>query len=143
MGAAPMPFWRCYYHLIWATKNRAAWIMPPIETVILRTIESNSRKLDSQILAVNTVADHIHAAVCIPPKLAVAAWVKHMKGTCTRDVNAQFPSLETAFGWQQSYGVLTFGAKNQRFVIDYIQRQKEHHAGNTLEPYLEQIDDEN
>jgi putative transposase len=92
---------------------------------------------------VNTVADHIHIAACIPPKLSIAEWVKSLKGASTRAVNDQLPDLEIAFGWQQSYGVLTFGAKNSKFVIEYIEHQKEHHAKGTLEAYLEQIDDEN
>jgi putative transposase len=92
---------------------------------------------------VNTVADHIHVATCIPPKLAIAEWVKRMKGTSTRHVNDQFSDLETAFGWQESYGVLTFGAKNSNFVVNYVERPKGHHTNGTLEAYLEQIDDEN
>ena len=136
-----MPFWRCYYHVIWATKNRAAWITLEIETVILSSIREKALELESPILAINSVADHIHIAACVPPKLSIAEWVKHMKGVSTRDVNARFPNLDTAFGWQQGYGVLTFGAKNQQMVIDYIERQKEHHANQNLHSYLEQIDD--
>ena len=137
-----MPFWRCYYHLIWATKNRAPFITPKIEQLIFDTIREKSHTLDSSVLAINTVTDHLHIAACIPPKYSIAEWVKQVKGVSTRDINAQFPDLETSFAWQQSYGVLTFGAKNLNFVVAYVERQKEHHANETLEPYLEQIDDE-
>ncbi|MEO8392118.1 MAG: IS200/IS605 family transposase [Chloroflexota bacterium] len=137
-----MAFWRCYYHIIWATKNRSLWITPQIERVIFATIREKASELETEILAINSVSDHIHAAVCIPPKLSVAEWVKQMKGTSTRDINRQFPDLETSFSWQQSYGVLTFGAKHSKFVVNYVESQKEHHANQTLEPYLEQIDDD-
>lgn len=137
-----MRFWRCYYHVIWATKNRAAWITPRIERVIIDTIQQKALALASPILAINTVSDHLHIATCIPPKVAIAEWVKQMKGTSTRTVNEQFPDLESAFSWQTSYGVLTFGVKNLDFVESYITRQKEHHANSTLEMYLEQIEDE-
>jgi putative transposase len=79
--------------------------------------------------------------VCIPPKVAVAEWVRHVKGFATREVNNVFPHVTNYFGWQTSYGVLTFGVKNQEFVIGYIARQKEHHANNRLEPYLERMDE--
>lgn len=138
-----MPFWRCYYHLIWATKQRAPLITPQVEPVIYGVIRAKAHELESPILAMNSVVDHIHIAACIPPKLAVAEWVKHIKGASTRDINARLPNLELPFSWQPSYGALTFGARNQQFVIDYVNRQKEHHANETLEPYLEQIDDEN
>jgi putative transposase len=138
-----MPFWRCYYHLIWATKNRAAWISPQVESAIIAAVREKANTLESPILAANTVADHMHIAVSVPPKLAIAEWVRQIKGAASRSVNEQFPALETAFGWQGSYGVLTFGAKHLEFVVSYVERQKEHHANNTLERYLEQIDDEN
>ena len=51
-----------------------------------------------------------------------------------------FPDLEYSFAWQKGYGVLTFGAKRLPFVIDYIRRQQEHHAADTIEHYLEQMD---
>ena len=137
-----MPFWRCYYHVIWATKQRAPLISPAVERVMITAIREKAAELETSILAINGVADHIHIAVCIPPKLAVAEWVRHLKGASTREVNEQLPNLETTFGWQRSYGVLTFGAKNQQYVIDYVDHQKEHHANQTLEPYLERIDDE-
>jgi REP element-mobilizing transposase RayT len=142
-GVSNVPFWRCYYHIIWTTKNREARITPQIEPVILKSIQEKAEELESPILAINTVPDHIHIAACIPPKLAIADCVKLTKGTSSRGVNSYFPDLETAFYWEQRYGVLTFGAKNSQFVVDYIRRQKEHHANSKLEAYLEQIDDDN
>ncbi len=137
-----MPFWRCYYHVIWATKHRAPLISPPIEPIIYRTIQEKAHELDSQLLAINSVEDHIHVAACIPPRRSIAEWVKQVKGASTRVVNTQFPDLETTFGWQQSYGVLTFGSKNLDYVVDYVEHQKEHHAKQTLKPYLERIDND-
>ncbi len=84
----------------------------------------------------------MHVAVSIPPKLSVAEWVKQAKGNTTREINARFPDLDTAFSWQNGYGVLSFGAKNLDFVVNYVTRQKEHHANLTLKSYLEQVDDE-
>ena len=91
-------------------------------------------------MAINMMPDHIHIAVRIPPKIAVAEWIGQVKGLSTHEVNAMFPDLEHPFAWQQGYGVLTFGAKRLPFVIDYIRRQQEHHAADTIEEYLEQMD---
>jgi putative transposase len=136
-----MAFWRCFYHFIWTTKNRAALITPDIEPSIFNSIAAKSSASECPILAINAVADHIHVAVCIPPKIAAADWLKNVKGSSTREVNAMFPDLPEHFYWQQSYGVLTFGAKNLDFVVDYIRRQKAHHANQELEAYLERTED--
>jgi len=137
-----MTFWRCYYHVVWTTKNRAPLITAEIERVIVDMMEEKARTLESPLLAVNCVADHIHVAACIPPKIAVAEWVRHMKGVSTHEVNSRFPSLPEHFRWQNHYGVLTFGATVQNFVVDYIRRQKERHACQQIEPYMEQVTDD-
>ncbi len=137
-----MTFWRCYYHVVWTTKNRSAWITPEVERIIFTSLQEKARDLESPLLAVNGVADHIHLAASIPPKVAVAKWVRHMKGVSAHEVNVMFPNLPERFRWQNHYGVLTFGATHQDFVVGYIERQKEHHANHQIEPYMERVDED-
>lgn len=136
-----MPFWKCYYHVVWATHNREPWITPEIETIIFRTIQSKSQLLGCPVLTINGIADHIHVAVNIPPKVAPAEWARNVKGFSAHEVNASFPNLLTTFRWQTSYGLLTFGEKTLPFITDYIVHQKERHAAKLLEPYLERTED--
>lgn len=132
-----MPFSACYYHVIWATKGRATWLTPPIENVIFNAVDLKSQAMHCTLEAINGYVDHLHVAVQIPPSMAVHDWVKQVREISSREVNGQFPELEGHFAWQASYGVLTFGVKQLTFVIDYIVRQKEHHAQKTTWAYLE------
>jgi putative transposase len=141
-GDITMPFHVCYYHAVWSTNHREPLITAAVEQVLFEVIERKSTALKSPIHAMNTTTDHIHIAVSIAASVAVSDWFKHMKGTSAHEINAAYPKSESRFVWQSSYGVLTFGAKNLSFVIDYIKRQKEHHAQNTLESYLERTEDE-
>ena len=136
-----MSFWRCYYHVVWATKERLPLITPEIEHVIIQAATEKSQALTCPIQAMNGAADHMHAAVCIPPHIAVADWVRNIKGISAHTINDLFPDLEIRFQWQRGYGVLTFGAKLLPTVSDYIARQKEHHQQNTIDPYLERTDE--
>lgn len=136
-----MPFWKCYYHVIWTTKYREPLITAAMETVLFEAVKMKSAELNCPILAVNAVADHLHVAVCIAPNVSVSKWVGQVKGATSHAVNLAFSDLKQPFRWQDGYGVLTFGAKNLPFVTGYIERQKAHHASGKLEPYLEQIDD--
>ncbi|MEO1289579.1 MAG: IS200/IS605 family transposase [Chloroflexota bacterium] len=129
-----------YYHIIWATKNRTLWITPTIETLVLNAIKEKSHHLQSPIHGINTMPDHIHVAVTIPPSLSVAKWVQDIKGLSAYKINYEFPDREETFKWQKGYSVRTFGAKALPFVLNYINRQKEHHQNNTLEDYLEYLD---
>ena len=65
-----MPFWKCYYHVVWTTKYREPLIMAAVETVLFEAIRMKSAELQSPILAINGAADHIHIAVCITPNVS-------------------------------------------------------------------------
>lgn len=65
-----------FYHIVWATKNREPLITPAIEAVIFPIVRDKSTELECHLFAINGVADHVHIAVNIPPKLAVSEWVR-------------------------------------------------------------------
>ncbi|MCC6615577.1 MAG: IS200/IS605 family transposase [Anaerolineae bacterium] len=136
-----MPFAKCYYHIVWATKYRAAIIDSKLQSLIKEIIQQKSRELHSPILAIDAMPDHIHVAVQISTQLSVAEWARRVKGVSSHEVNAAFPDLETTFAWQKSYGVVTFGEKQAGFVVNYITNQREHHANNHLYALLENTDD--
>ncbi len=135
-----MPFWNCYYHIIWTTKNREPAIIPAYEQVIFAAIKQKSTELGCRILAINGVSDHIHVAASIKPSLAVSMYVGSIKGASSRAINIGF-EREVRFHWQESYSVLTFGEKALRFVQEYVANQKIHHANSSTNAYLEHIED--
>ncbi|MCL4250551.1 MAG: IS200/IS605 family transposase [Anaerolineae bacterium] len=137
-----MPYWICYYHVIWATKYRAELITPPYAQIIYEAIRAKAGDLGGEALAVNGMPDHVHVAAAIPPAIAIAKWVGEIKGASSRAVNTAFPDDSARFRWQGSYGVLTVGSRQLNQVIDYITRQQEHHAQGTTNAHLERVDDE-
>lgn len=134
-----MPYWKCYYHLIWATKHRQQIITADHETFFFEYIPSIATDLNSEIFAINGTSDHIHIAATIPPKIAISEWVKRIKGASSNECNAIFTNSDERFRWQGGYGVLTYGYKRLEYVVNYIYKQKEHHANDTTEAYLEHI----
>lgn len=136
-----MTFWRCYYHVVWAAKNREPLITSEREPFIFGAIERKSVDMGCQVLAINAAFNHIHVAVMIPPTLTIADWVKNVKGVSSHEANAVIPNADSRFRWQNGFSVHTFGEKNLPLVSDYIRRQKEHHGSGKLFPNLEQIED--
>ncbi len=59
-----------------------------------------------------------------------------LKGASAHHVNHRLINRRT-FGWQTGYGVVSFGAKDLPWVVEYIQRQKEHHADGKTHDRLE------
>ena len=54
--------------------------------------------------------------------------------------HAVFPH-HNFYGQNEYYGVLSFGEKNLSSVVNYIHRQKEHHAKGTLIPAMELVEE--
>ena len=136
-----MPFWRCYYPVAWTTKSREPLITLNLEPILFGAIEAKAKSLGCSLLGVNAVSDHIHAAVTIPPSLSIADWMKHVKGVSSREINEGQTDALARFRWQRGYGVLTFGQRNLPMILDYIARQKEHHAKGTTHAYMENAED--
>lgn len=131
-----MAYWRLHYHLIWATRERLPLITPDVERILRTVIIDKSRSLGVILHAVGNVEDHVHIVVSIPPKLAVAEVVKHVKGTSSRAIGASRPD---EFKWQEGYGALSLGGRSLDTVIQYALNQKQHHSTGTAMTMYEQI----
>jgi putative transposase len=98
--------------------------------------------MQAEVLAVNGTSDHIHICVSIPPKLSPSEWVKNIKGYTAHEANSRFPNVPERFRWQSGYGVLTISPRHLEYVVNYVNRQKQHHADNKLNPNFERMSDE-
>ena len=133
-----MPYWRLHYHLVWATFERAPLITTTVERVVHQTVFAKARELGLVLHAVGGVSDHVHVVVSIPPTRCVAEIVKQLKGASSRAVHLG-ASGGSAFRWQEGYGALTLGGASLARVIEYVRRQKEHHANATILAVYESI----
>jgi putative transposase len=137
-----LPYWRLFYHLVWATRDRLPVIDAAEESAIRRSFELTVTDLNLIPHAIGVMPDHVHVVVSIPPKVSVAEAVKRFKGASAKAVNAR--SHEAAiltFRWQADYGALSFGDAALSRVMHYVEHQTEHHAEGKLWPKLEQADD--
>lgn len=134
-----MPFWRTYYHLIWATKRRLPLIQPEIEPRLFAYLTNKAVELGIVVYAIGGWFDHVHMVVAIPPKLAVATAVKRLKGASSHFVNQSLGSAD-AFGWQRGYGVLTLGESQRARAEAYVRDQKRHHQEQSANRWLERAD---
>jgi putative transposase len=129
-------FWRTYYHLVWATKERLPLITPDREILLFPYIRGKADALGCMVQALNGVDDHIHLVVSIPPTLAVTDFVKQIKGSSAYHLNHQRLNDET-FAWQRGYGVFSLGRKQLDEAIAYVNQQKHHHQAQTTIAALE------
>jgi len=129
-----------YYHLVWATKNRERLIQPHIEERLFSHLLAKAASLDVTVFAINGWYDHVHLVVSVPPKLAVADMVKHLKGASAHAMN-EAGDLPYHFVWQRGYGAMTIGERHRFIAEEYVRNQKEHHTLQTTNRWLEQVED--
>ena len=111
-----------------------------VEAVIARCISSQADAMQFEIHAIGMVEDHVHVALSIPPRLAVATVVQKFKGSSSNQLGKlQTSDFDQWPGWQPEYGVLTFGEGSFERIVSYVTCQKEHHRSATLWAPLERI----
>jgi REP element-mobilizing transposase RayT len=135
-----MPYWQLFYHFVWATKLREPLLTPDIESLVYATLRTKAIGLGANVFALNGTVDHVHLVVSVPPKLALATFIGQVKGVAATRFN-KVKSRELPLFWQDEYGVFSLDAKRLPHAVAYVERQKEHHADNSVIPILERMDD--
>ena len=136
-----MTYWRLHYHIIWSTKDRQPIFTPKLEKIFYGVIYGKSEELGLKIHAAGNVEDHVHVVLSIPPKIAVAACVRHLKGASAYAIN-HMDGSDGQFKWQAGYGALTVGEKSLDTIMEYAARQKKHHKDGTIIGVYERMDKE-
>jgi putative transposase len=137
-----MSFWRNYYHIVWATDERLPLILPAFEKQLYSYVVKKASEFEVFVYALDGTQDHIHMVAAIPPKHAVADVVKNLKGASAYYVNHVICPVDK-FNWQRGYGCLTVGEKQRLVAEAYVRTQKQHHAENTTNAWLERYSEEN
>ena len=133
-----MTYWRLFCHLVWGTKARESLIDDERADVIERSIRAACHEMGVIVHALGGMPDHRHLAVSIPPRLAIADFMRRIKGESSHLLNhSAGRDGGSWFGWQAEYGAISFGDGSLPRIVAYIQNQAEHHAANTLWPSLE------
>ena len=136
-----MSFWRNYYHLVWATKNRKPLIEAAFEKRLYAYMVKKAAELGAFVYIINGTENHIHIILSIPPKTSVADLVKLIKGASSHYINHVICPTEK-FTWQRGYGCLTIGEKQRPIAENYVAKQKEHHAEEKTNAWLERYTEE-
>ena len=114
-----MSYWRLYYHLVWATKQRLPLIKPELEaklhgyflneslmgetpkTALVRII-GKADYLGCITHAINGTENHIHVVASIPPSLSISQYVKKIKGSSSHYWNHTLAYDSEKFYWQEA-----------------------------------------
>lgn len=134
-----MSYWRLFYHLVWATKQRLPAIDDARSAVLMEMIPGIAREEGALIHAIGTMPDHVQVAISIPPRVAIAQVVSRIKGSTSHRFGHD-ERADTWNGWQAEYGVISLTEKSLPRVVEYVRNQPQRHANNEIFSGLEQME---
>jgi putative transposase len=131
-----------HLHITWHVKEGRPLLEDAAERVAHAAIRRKAMETRGVIVhAVNGTPTHVHVALQVPPSVLVSELIGQMKGASSFAVNESGPTQER-FAWQIGYGVVSFGTRNLEWVVDYVNKQKQHHAAGTTVDRLERTESE-
>ena len=122
-----------YSHIVFSTKHRQRLITDSIEQRLYRYITGIVTNLDSRCVAINGVEDHLHLLAALSKNHALSAFMREVKASSARWIKDQDRGAYRAFAWQDGYGGFSVCTSDLPKVVEYIERQKEHHRRMSFE----------
>ncbi|HYI07630.1 MAG TPA: IS200/IS605 family transposase [Thermoanaerobaculia bacterium] len=122
-------------HVTFSTKRRQPIITPDLEARLLPYFGGIVRQLGGTVLVSNTVPDHVHLLIELPPTITMSEAIGQLKGSSSKWIHDSFPERRT-FAWQRGFGAFSVSRSNVPGVARYIESQKEHHRKVTFEEEL-------
>ncbi len=116
----------CKYHIIWCPKYRRKVLQGNIEKRLKEIIQQTCDKLQAEIVEIEIMPDHVHLLVEIDPQYGIHRLIKNVKGTSSRILRQEFPSLKSKLPtlWTNSYCCITCGGAPLEVIKQYVQNQK-------------------
>ena len=130
---------QCYFHLVFAVKNRDALIQKAwkneLEMYITGIVQNHKHKM----LAIGAMPDHIHIFIGYNVNQLIPNLVEEIKTSSNAWIKDK-RLCKFRFEWQKGYGAFTHARSQLDPVVKYVLTQEEHHQKATFrEEYLEML----
>ena len=135
-GRKTIPYYRLFYHVVWATRLREPAITDEREEAVWEAVRWAAQRQDLLVHAVGGYRDHVHLVLTVPPQLSLATVIGRIKGASSRWLGEVF---QERFGWQSEYGVLSIGEDALPRVVRYVEHQRVHHTTGRLIAVFEEV----
>ena len=127
-------------HLTWHVKDNNPVICDEIEQQLYRFVKGKAAQTPGVFVhGIGGTDDHIHLVVSVPPTLQLSVWIGELKGSSAHYINHEIANRQR-LQWQGGYGVMSFGSKDLKWVLEYVRNQRTHHSSDNAQDRLERIE---
>ena len=113
-------------HLVFSTKGRRQLLRDQEREQLHSYITGILKNLDSPLLEINSVRDHVHILFVQSKNHAPAKIVEQIKSASSAWIKTLDASYSD-FAWQAGYGEFSVSPMHVEAVREYIRNQAEHH----------------
>jgi REP element-mobilizing transposase RayT len=134
---------QCYFHLVFAVKNRNALIKKEWKDELDKYITVIIQNHRHKMLAIGSMPDHIHILIGYNVNQLIPDLVEEIKTSSNSLIKVKRLS-KFRFEWQKGYGSFTHSHSQIDNVVKYILTQEEHHKKKPFkEEYWEMLEKNN
>jgi putative transposase len=119
-------------HIVFSPKDREPWLDSPIRARMHAYLATICRDLGAEAFRVGGTVDHVHIVGTLPRTLSQAQMIEGIKKPSSKWIKG----LEVryrGFFWQRGYGAFSVRISQLEAVLEYVQRQNEHHRIHTFQ----------
>lgn len=127
---------KLYIHLVYSTKNRYPFITDPLEVSLHKYISGILANLNSPVLAIDSMPDHLHILFKLSKNYSLAKTVEEVKKSSSKWMKSEGSK---SFSWQPGYAAFSVSQSNVEVVARYIHNQKFHHKRHSFQEEVEEF----
>ena len=116
----------CEYHIIWCTKYRRSALSDEIQARFKELVLESQQTYGFIVRALETMTDHVHLLISIPPTENVSLMIGKIKGMTAKVLREEFSHLKSRLPnlWTRSYFVASTGSVTLAALKHYVDSQK-------------------
>ena len=116
----------CEYHIIWCTKYRRSALSDEIQARFKELVLESQETYGFIVRALETMTDHVHLLISIPPTENVSLMIGKIKGMTAKVLREEFSHLKSRLPnlWTRSYFVASTGGVTLAALKQYVDSQK-------------------
>ena len=126
---------RVYLHITFSTRNRQPLIDDNISQELWAYIGGTCRALGCKSIRTGGYNDHVHICCILSREMTQTKLVGEIKKESSKWIKTKGGQYRE-FYWQDGYGVFSVNPSEIEKVVEYIERQHEHHKKRTYQEEL-------
>lgn len=135
----PQSLTQVWLHIVFSTKGRQTFLQDEqIREEMSRMLSHHVNQVGCYSRRAGGWIDHVHIVCGLSRTIAIAELIQSIKSETSKWAKTRSPDLHD-FAWQRGYGAFSVSQSNLESVIDYVDRQAEHHQRYTFQEEFREL----